>query len=70
MLPAKAPNLFGLLLNSEYLAILYTDSDGKPGAILLNCLRYSAQIARVIEALTGQPTEYASGGFGWTSHHA
>jgi hypothetical protein len=57
-LPSKPPTLFGLLLDRAFLAILFQDADRKPAAILLESMQ-SWQIARVLEALTGKPQEYA-----------
>ncbi len=58
-LPSKRPALFGLLLNFAFVGILYQGDDGKPAAILLNSPYVSGQIGRILEALTGKPTEYA-----------
>jgi hypothetical protein len=56
-LPSKRPTLFGLLLDYSLVGILYQSDDGKPAAILLNALD-SSSIGRILEAVTGRPTEY------------
>src|ERR1035441_6512246 len=58
-LPSKRPTLFGLLLDFAFVGILYQTDDGKPAAMLLNSPYASAGIGRLLEALTGRPTEYA-----------
>jgi hypothetical protein len=58
-LPSKRPTLFGLLLDYSLVAILYQSDDGKPAAILLNAPFDSSGIGRILEAVTGRPTEYA-----------
>ena len=57
-LPSKPPpKLFGLLLKPPSLGILYKDDDGKPAAVLLDS-PFTAQISRLLEAVTGKPLEY------------
>ena len=56
-LPSKPPALFGLLLNHAFLGILYRGDDGKAASMLLDS-PYSAQILRLLEAVTGKPLEY------------
>ena len=56
-LPSKRPTLFGLLLNYSFLAILYEGDDGKPAAVLLDSF-FLSQVSRVLEVMTGKPTEY------------
>jgi hypothetical protein len=58
-LPSKRPTLFGLLLDFAFVGILYQTDDGKPAAMLLNSPYAAAGIGRLLEALTGRPTEYA-----------
>lgn len=57
-LPPKPPTLFGLLLDHAFMGIIYQGEDGKPAAILLDSYAVG-QIARVLEAMTGRPTEFA-----------
>jgi len=58
-LPSKRPTLFGLLLDYAFVGIFYQSDNGKPAAILLNSPYASGQIGRILEAMTGKPTEYA-----------
>jgi len=58
-LPSKRPTLFGMLLDYSLVAILYQTDDGKPAAILLNAPFDSSGIGRILEAVTGKPTEYS-----------
>ncbi|MFZ0937290.1 MAG: hypothetical protein WB579_08170 [Bryobacteraceae bacterium] len=58
-LPSKRPTLFGMLLDYAFVGIIYRRDDDKPAAVLLNSVTASAQICRILEALTGKPTEYA-----------
>jgi hypothetical protein len=57
-LPPKPPTLFGLLLDHVFLGILYQGNDGKRAAVLLDS-NATAQIGRILEALTGKPQVYA-----------
>jgi hypothetical protein len=53
-LPAKHPTLFGLLLDYEFLGLVYETDDGKRAAMLLDS-RFSTVILRVLARVTGKP---------------
>lgn len=55
-LPAKPPTLFGVLLNNNFLGLVYETDDGKKGAMLLDSAS-STTILRVLSKLTGKPVE-------------
>lgn len=57
-LPPRPQTLFGLLVDHAFLGVLYRSDDGKPAAVLLDSKSTQA-IARVLEALTGKPSEFA-----------
>jgi hypothetical protein len=55
-LPAKPPTLFGVLVDNNYLGLVFQTDDGKRGAMLLESA-YSSIISRVLAKLTGKPVE-------------
>jgi hypothetical protein len=57
-LPAKHPSLFGLLLDFEFLGLVYETDDGKRAAILLDS-NFSGVILRVLAKVTGKPIEFS-----------
>jgi len=57
-LPAKPPTLFGVLLNNNFLGLVYQQDDGRKGAMLLDSIS-SPIILRVLSKLTGKPIESA-----------
>ena len=55
-LPAKHPRLFGLLLDYEFLGLVYETDDGKRAAMLLDS-NFTGVILRVLAKVTGKPIE-------------
>ena len=60
-LPAKHPSLFGLLLDSEYVGLVYDAGDGKRGAVLVESQRPGLimQMLRVLSKVMGKSVENA-----------
>jgi len=55
-LPAKPPTLFGVLLNNDFLGLIYAGDDGRKGAMLFDSA-FAPVILRVLSKLTGKPIE-------------
>jgi hypothetical protein len=55
-LPSKPPTLFGVMLESYYIGLVYQTDDGKRAAMLLEAA-FSPVILRVLNKLTGKPIE-------------